>query len=1216
MDGGDSSSLELGLRGYAYTDPDGSQLQLNQNEHSQFTQGGGYAFAAERSTSNESRGSARSSSLRASPSTSSFLNYYDGAAGAVGHAISSAIGEVKPRLLYEQKRLQVCFPPLAIIGAAATLLVFGLALAWPYSAFAHILRQRDALSHHVSLIIGIVLCCVGTLLPIVGLWVCMCVATPSRKQRQREAVVADAMLEEILLSGNALSQHYDVLQPAYVAPTLIAAPEAAAGLQTPSRPPRLGDTSAAAAAVATAARTRPPLVFHPHPPPPPPPPPPATVVILAGAGAPRIVSRQLAEAISKQGLQSMITDSVQGDVASSSSYSAAGGGGGGRGQPIVSGCKAICVDLPGHGSLVSIGFSLARCERLLLAVVNRELEKSGVAASKLRNAAAAAAGGQNNIGGGVRGQASSFGSGTAYEGIASSAFDGLPLDSPTNDAYGSSGPVAGGFSFSSSAAAASQDGVSGGDGSGELASALASSSARAPMQSVVIVAYGASACVATHFAARHPELVAGLVFLGGGPQRHTQRTWAACFSTTKAFGYNHAAGERWPWGPSFIPLRRDHRSSGTTTMGADGSDAGGDESGGRLIRQQQRQQQQRGANVNGRAGAGAPKDVTSLDSLASAAASLQPFAALNLSDSRPAAQRRSACGPGSIYRLRWAAALINMSVKSRVQANAHATDELKSELLAHDWHVGVLPEYLASIHNSGPALLSALRSMACPVLILAPGFATGKLRASLPNPSVEVREAKGVKHDLLPTLSADKIAALASAVCDWIPRAMTSHALRLALASLHASTPPAAADEGASSAGATTASVAAAGNSGLSPSLQSNNAISGLGGVDPSAGTGRRKAGSSSDGGRFGSSSSSSGNDIRRSSSGRGRGGGSGSGAGTTSGGGSFLGSVYSATTSTGGLTAPAAAAIARDIERRRNFSKRGLSVGSYSGTVASSSSAGGAGGGGIGAFTGTTRGSAYSMSNSSVGGGGGGGGAYSLGTITGGFSMSLPHYVGNAAPPAAGASSSSPAAALAPYSVSGAASPVVSNSSGSSISSPPQLLPGEGASPAAAPAAAAAVAATQDGSASGAVLGSASTSANSSRRRLLAPVAELPDGVPAVVDSAASADIAVHPASASGGSEVAGLPPRASSASSVVATASRSPSRGRGGGSRNTRGSSLSGAGSTAGRRPSRPNNGTFLFPTNGGGGSSFEESLFADNNEASEGSPAATPTPPPQPQ
>ena len=145
------------------------------------------------------------------PMSDSFAAYL---ADVVAHESTTG---VRPRLLYEQRRLQVCLPPLATVGLALTFVCLGLGLALPDSALVIAAQESGRLRRHNVVLIGCVLFVLGLLLAPVCLWVSMCVATPSRKRRQREAVVQDAMLEE-LLAGQALQQHYDVVQPAAPAP--------------------------------------------------------------------------------------------------------------------------------------------------------------------------------------------------------------------------------------------------------------------------------------------------------------------------------------------------------------------------------------------------------------------------------------------------------------------------------------------------------------------------------------------------------------------------------------------------------------------------------------------------------------------------------------------------------------------------------------------------------------------------------------------------------------------------------------------------------------------------------------------------------------------------------------------------------------------------------------------------------------------------------------
>ena len=73
----------------------------------------------------------------------------------------------------------------------------------------------------------------------------------------------------------------------------------------------------------------------------------------------------------------------------------------------------------------------------------------------------------------------------------------------------------------------------------------------------------------------------------------------------------------------------------------------------------------------------------------------------------------------AVYRLRWAASLANLGVKGRIRTNHHASDELKHELLLHDWHFGAVPDYVSEVSGQ-QYLLQNLRVLARPVLALVP----------------------------------------------------------------------------------------------------------------------------------------------------------------------------------------------------------------------------------------------------------------------------------------------------------------------------------------------------------------------------------------------------------------------------------------------------------------------------------------------------------------
>ena len=118
----------------------------------------------------------------------------------------------------------------------------------------------------------------------------------------------------------------------------------------------------------------------------------------------------------------------------------------------------------------------------------------------------------------------------------------------------------------------------------------------------------------------------------------------------------------------------------------------------------------------------------------------------------------------AVYRLRWAASLANLGVKGRVQTNRHASDELKHELLLHDWHFGAVPDYVVEVSGQ-QHLLQQLRSLARPILALAPTHwapaATALLRFA---PMAEVVLTRGVKDEQAATFAPDRVAQIAAQV--------------------------------------------------------------------------------------------------------------------------------------------------------------------------------------------------------------------------------------------------------------------------------------------------------------------------------------------------------------------------------------------------------------------------------------------------------------------
>jgi pimeloyl-ACP methyl ester carboxylesterase len=306
-----------------------------------------------------------------------------------------------------------------------------------------------------------------------------------------------------------------------------------------------------------------------------------TVVLLAGASCPRITMQSFANAIGVH-------------------------------------YRAILIDLPGHGSLVNVAFSLARSERVLAKVLERELHLTA---------------GQLSVSGGVTDADDTTTTGAPkpsaavpisakappagtrppgfnasglqlYQGVASLPSSAGYIASPRTPVeflgvpptFDTGNPSSLGSIRASIGAADlfriaenpnDTDATPGAASPGRETTAASSNTPKetdAIRKSVVIVSYGASAYVAAYLARRHPILVAGLALMGPIP---------------------------------------DYNVPGCCTGAWE-----------------------------------------------------------------------------SMYRLRWAASLVNLGIKGRIRTHPKATDTEKKELLAYDWHVGMLPDFISEVHAS------------------------------------------------------------------------------------------------------------------------------------------------------------------------------------------------------------------------------------------------------------------------------------------------------------------------------------------------------------------------------------------------------------------------------------------------------------------------------------------------------------------------------------
>jgi pimeloyl-ACP methyl ester carboxylesterase len=343
-------------------------------------------------------------------------------------------------------RCRACLPPALTVAFCALLVGGGLFLVFP--AF-HLpsgwggasLRDTFSLPEPAATYAGYALLGASALLPLVALVVCVVAATPGKTARQRDAVYSDALLEERVSSAQALAQVVDLFPPT-----------------TATMKTRGGDSDDDDAddeeMEAPARPTRPRK---------------GTIVLLSGAGAPRSHSHPIAEACADQGY------------------------------------TCVCVDLPGHGSLSSVTFSLVRSERVLGAVIERELAAARAEAAAVTAASHAATTGTSR---GVvvrhppsvldRTAPAAYGAGTG------SGRGSVVLEIEASLAGGES-PL-----LPLPHQRASPGGVPG----------------RAASQTVILASYGAASHVAALYALRHPSQIAGVAMLGPIPdyERPSLRT--------------------------------------------------------------------------------------------------------------------------------------------------------------------------------------------------------------------------------------------------------------------------------------------------------------------------------------------------------------------------------------------------------------------------------------------------------------------------------------------------------------------------------------------------------------------------------------------------------------------------------------------------------------------------------------------------------------------
>jgi hypothetical protein len=125
-----------------------------------------------------------------------------------------------------------------------------------------------------------------------------------------------------------------------------------------------------------------------------------------------------------------------------------------------------------------------------------------------------------------------------------------------------------------------------------------------------------------------------------------------------------------------------------------------------------------------------------------------------------------------LLRLEWVASLYALGMAGRVQAHPRATAEVKAELSSCDWNFATLPDLLTEVRAAPFPLLTSLRKLDRPLLVLGPEAWVRRARRILPVDYARFAPARGIADEILPTLVAPKQKAVADVLAEFVEDAV------------------------------------------------------------------------------------------------------------------------------------------------------------------------------------------------------------------------------------------------------------------------------------------------------------------------------------------------------------------------------------------------------------------------------------------------------------
>jgi hypothetical protein len=127
-----------------------------------------------------------------------------------------------------------------------------------------------------------------------------------------------------------------------------------------------------------------------------------------------------------------------------------------------------------------------------------------------------------------------------------------------------------------------------------------------------------------------------------------------------------------------------------------------------------------------------------------------------------------------LLRLEWVASLYALGMAGRVQAHPRAPAQVKAELGACDWNFATLPDLLSEVRSAPFPLLTSLRRLERPLLVLGPGAWVRRARRILPInwDWARFEPARGIADEILPTLVAAKQRAVAEVLASFVADAV------------------------------------------------------------------------------------------------------------------------------------------------------------------------------------------------------------------------------------------------------------------------------------------------------------------------------------------------------------------------------------------------------------------------------------------------------------